>query len=196
MPNNQEDVQSFERRSSTYEQSALQKLFFDRIHQAALDMLPNDFIPANILDIGCGTGRLLRKVSACWPSARLTGVDPAEGMIREARNLTPEATFYVSSAESLPLPDASADLVMSTMSFHHWQNQAQGVCQMARVLHPGGYVILADLLTPFGLSKIFPHGRQASPAAVIDMFGEAGLKVQSQRYSIHLFLLVTLGKQI
>ena len=48
-------------------------------------------------------------------------------MIAQANLLTPGARFYVGQAESLPLPDASIDLALSTMSFHHWANQAQGV---------------------------------------------------------------------
>ena len=102
---NMDDVQTFDRRSSTYEHSFFQRLFFDRIHRAALNLIPTEFNPEAILDIGCGTGRLLRKAAVRWPGARLSGVDPAEGMIREARRLTPGATFYVSTAESLALPD-------------------------------------------------------------------------------------------
>jgi ubiquinone/menaquinone biosynthesis C-methylase UbiE len=193
--NNLNNVQSFERRSSTYEHSFFQRLFFDRIHQTALNLIPGEFNPENILDIGCGTGRLLRKASVRWPAARLTGVDPAEGMIREARRLTPGAVFYVSMAESLALPEASFDLAMSTMSFHHWQNQAQGVCQVARVLRPAGYFLLADLLEPFWPLRIFMHGRQASPAAVKEWFTQAGLKILAQQFRIGLRLLVTLGQR-
>jgi ubiquinone/menaquinone biosynthesis C-methylase UbiE len=182
MHNNKDDVQSFERRSSTYEHSFFQRLFFDPIHQTALNLTPGEFNPETILDIGCGTGRLLRKASVRWPAARLLGVDPAEGMIKEARRLTSEATFYVGLAESLSFPDSSVDLVMSTMSFHHWQNQAQGVRQAARVLRPAGYFLLADLLAPFWLLKIFMHGRQASPAAVKEWFAQAGLKILAQQY--------------
>jgi len=193
--NNMGDVQSFERRSSTYEHSFFQRLFFDRIHQAALNLIPGEFNPENILDVGCGTGRLLRKASVRWPAARLIGVDPAEGMIKQGRRLTPGATFYVGAAESLSFPDSSVDLVMSTISFHHWQNQAQGVRQVARVLRPASYFLLADLLIPLGLSTILRHVRQVSPAVVKELFAQAGLKMLAQQYRIGLFLLVTLGQR-
>ena len=117
-----EDVTSFERRSGTYEDSLMQFLFFDRFHRIALDAVPAGIQPESILDIGCGTGRLLRKAAIRWPTALLTGVDPAEGMVKEARHLTPQAQFLVSPAESIPLPDGSVDLVLSTLSFHHWQD--------------------------------------------------------------------------
>jgi ubiquinone/menaquinone biosynthesis C-methylase UbiE len=190
-----EDVQSFERRSGTYENSFFQGLFFDRIHQIALHSIPAGLPPESILDIGCGTGRLLRKAAVRWPTARLTGVDPAEGMVKEARRLTPQARFHVSMAESLPLPDGSVDLVFSTLSFHHWQDQLQGVRQVARVLRPGGVFVLVDLCMPFGLQRINRHGRQASPAAVGGMFAQTGLEVQAQRRVMSRFLLVTVGRR-
>ncbi len=195
MTNQTEDVQSFERRSGTYEKSFFQGLFFDRIHQNALRAVPDGMQPESILDIGCGTGRLLRKAAARWPKARLTGADPAEGMVKEARRLTPGAEFQVSLAEELVLPDGSADLVFSTASFHHWQDQQQGVRQIARVLRAGGVFVLVDILMPLGIGKIHPHGRQISPATVRSIFTQAGLEVHSQRRVMSWFILVTVGKR-
>jgi len=149
-PSVSKDVDSFDHRSSGYEQSFLQGFFFDRVHQAALSLLPADVHPGSILDIGCGTGRLLRKAASRWPEAQLIGVDPAEGMIAVAHQQTPHGTFYISMAESLPLPDASVDLVLSTASFHHWADQAEGVRQVARALRAGGYFCLADIVPPYG----------------------------------------------
>jgi ubiquinone/menaquinone biosynthesis C-methylase UbiE len=188
-----EDIQSFERRAGTYEGSTMQWLFFDRIHRALLGMIPAEIAPAAILDIGCGTGRLLRKLARRFPKADLVGVDPAEGMILEAHRLTPGATFYVGQAEDLPLPEGSADLVVSTTSFHHWRDQAQGVRQVGRVLRPGGCFVLADVLPPYIIYKIIHHGRWASPVAVREMFTQAGLSVQTQRRGMGLYLLLTVG---
>ena len=188
-----EDIQSFERRASTYEGSPMQWLFFDRIHRALLGMIPAEIAPAAILDIGCGTGRLLRKLARRFPKADMIGVDPAEGMILEAHRLTPGATFYVGQAEDLPLPEGSADLVVSTTSFHHWRDQAQGVRQVGRVLRPGGCFALADVLPPYIIYKVIHHGRWASPVAVREMFTQAGLSVQAQRRGMGLYLLLTVG---
>ncbi|MGD0329643.1 MAG: class I SAM-dependent methyltransferase [Nitrososphaeria archaeon] len=190
-----DDIQEFNRRSQTYETSLEQWFFFDRVHKAVLNMVDSGANPESILDVGCGTGRLLRKVRERWHMARLMGVDPAEGMVEKARQLMPYATFYISMAESLPLPDASVDLIFSTLSFHHWLDQEQGIHEIVRVLRPGGYFFLADISMPFGLSKIVHHFRTNDPAIIREIFARAGLDVQAQRRRMSGFLLVTIGRR-
>ena len=94
-PYESEDVQHFDRWSSTYETSPLQRLIFDRVHRHVLALASDLPAPAAILDIGCGTGKLLRAAAARWPRATLVGVDPAAGMVEVARRLTPGATIVV-----------------------------------------------------------------------------------------------------
>lgn len=189
------DVQEFERRSSTYEDSLRQWFFFDRIQRTVLDLARSEADPESVLDVGCGTGRLLRKAGERWPKARLIGVDPAEGMVKNARRLVPGATFYVAMAESLPLPDASVDLVLSTTSFHHWLDQRQGISEIARVLRPGGRCLIADIMMPYGLSLFIRHFRRNNPQRLQEMFVQAGLNVQAQHRRMTRFLVVTIGKK-
>jgi len=173
--------------SSSYERSFMQWLLFDRVHGGVLRRVPPDFTPQDILDIGCGTGRLLRRMGARWPAAHLSGVDLAEGMVAQARRGTPGAAIYQAPAGRLPLADASFDLVTSTTSFHHWSDQAQGVCEVARVLRKGGLFILADMSLP-------AHGRAQSRSQVRRMFQEAGLTIRSQDNPV-LFFTFTVGKK-
>jgi ubiquinone/menaquinone biosynthesis C-methylase UbiE len=189
------DVGHFDEWSRTYERSRLQRLIFDRMHAAVLGALgePRDDAPATILDVGCGTGRLLRAAGARWPSVRLIGVDPAEGMVREARERTPGADLHVGSAEALPLPDASVDLVMSTLSFHHWRDQAQGLREIARVLRPGGRFVLADVSAPAWLARLFGNSRARSPKKLRALFMAAGLRVIAQRPVQSRLLTLTVG---
>ncbi len=190
-----EDVQSFERRSRTYEKSLSQFLFFDGFHRIALNTVPKQFHPQSLLDIGCGTGRLLRMAASRWPAARLTGIDPAGGMLRQARRLTPGATFHTGMAEALPLSDASFDLCLSTISFHHWQDQPLALEQVARILRPGGMFVLMDVYMPFGLYGIFRHGRQIKPADLRELFSQSGMTVKLQRRPLAHFLLITVGER-
>ena len=189
------DVQEFNRLSTTYEDSWAQWFFFDRVHNAVLELVENQAYPKSIMDVGCGTGRLLRKAGKRWPDARLIGVDPAEGMVEKARSMMPSATFYVGMAESLPLPDASVDLAFSTMSYHHWVDHVQGIREITRVLRPTGRLFLADFWLPMRLSKIIRHFQSNDPAQVRDAFAQAGLKMQAQRKRMGRWLLVTIGER-
>jgi ubiquinone/menaquinone biosynthesis C-methylase UbiE len=194
--NRSHDIQHFNRWSRTYERSWLQRVFFGPVHKAVLAMVAGESAPESILDVGCGTGRLLRRAGARWPAARLIGVDPAEGMIAEARRLTPGATFHLGTAEALPLPDASVDLAMSTLSFHHWRDGAAGLCEVARVLRPGGRFVLADFILPAWLRPFLGHAgsdRSPRPAAVRALFAQAGLEVCEQRRVRARHVLMTMG---
>lgn len=165
----------------------MQWLVFDRVHRGVLKRLPTGFTPKSILDIGCGTGRLLRKLRTRWPAATLVGIDASAGMVEKARSLTPHATIYRVSAENIPLEDASIDLVTSTMSFHHWIDQASGLREATRVLTRGGLFILAD--TNIG------HGHPLSRAQVRSLFEVVGLSVRSQT-SLVPFLGITVGMKV
>lgn len=190
------DIEQFDHWSGTYEQSWMQRVFFDRAHQAILalaaERVPQ---PETVLDVGCGTGKLLRRAGTYWPEAHLIGVDPAQGMIEIAKRLTPNATFFTSMAEALPLEDASVDLALTTVSFHHWQDQAAGVREIARVLRPGGYFLLLDFSFPDWLIRLLRlkrvHGRTRRQA----LFNQAGLQVQTQQKVGGRGWLVTIGKK-
>jgi ubiquinone/menaquinone biosynthesis C-methylase UbiE len=187
------DIEHFNRWSRTYEDSWLQRFFFDRVHQAVLTLVANRTEPRSLLDVGCGTGRLLRAARARWPNAEMIGVDPAKGMLEVARHLTPGVTFHAGLAESLPLPDASVDVVLSTISFHHWKDQAAGVREVARVLRPEGYFFLTDVSAPAWFSRLFHQPRVHSPAQLRTLFTEAGLNVLMQQSVFSRFVLVTVG---
>jgi ubiquinone/menaquinone biosynthesis C-methylase UbiE len=70
-------------------------------------------------------------------------------MVEVARSLNtdPRLEFTIGVAEALPYRDASFDLVVSTTSFDHWRDQARGLAECARVLAPGGHLLLADLFS-------------------------------------------------
>ena len=59
----------------------------------------------------------------------------------------PRIAFLTGMAERLPFPAARYDTVVSTTSFDHWKNQAAGLAECARVLAPGGNLVLTDLIS-------------------------------------------------
>jgi len=187
-----DSVQDFNRWSSTYEDSWLQRYYFDYVHQGVLNLVNSESAITSILDVGCGTGRFLRKIRERYPNAQLIGVDPAEGMIEKARQLMTSATFFIGPAESLPLPDASVDLALSTMSFHHWSDQLQGIREIKRVLSPNGQFLLA-VTSGLILSRFVCHGQMQNSGAVRTMFEQAGLEVRAQHHLMLRHILVTIG---
>jgi len=192
----EKDIERFDQWANSYERSWLQRAFFDRTHQTALALAAAlVHQPVSILDVGCGTGKLLRQASIYWPEAQLIGVDPASGMIESAQRLTANATFSTATAEALPLQDASVDLALSTSSFHHWQNQAAGLHEIARVLRPGGYFLLLDICFPDWLERALRLKRFHSPGGIRTRFVQAGFHVQVQQTLIWGRWLATVGRK-
>lgn len=188
------DIERFDEWAGAYENSWLQRTFFDRIHRTTLALATGIVQhPASVLDVGCGTGKLLRRARAVWPEAQFTGIDPANGMIEMAKRRTPDATFFTGMAEAMPLQDASVDLALSTTSFHHWQDQEAGIREIARVLRPGGYFILVDASFPEWFVRVFRPKRFHSPAQMPRLFTQAGLQLQTQQVLFWRRWLATVG---
>lgn len=95
--------------------------------------------PCDVVDLGAGTGKLTRSLVAL--GHRVTAVEPLEEMLEQLRHAVPAATAVRGSAESIPLPDGSADVVTCAQAFH-WFDHAVALSEMARVLRPGGRVAL------------------------------------------------------
>jgi SAM-dependent methyltransferase len=177
----QHDVDHFNARAPRYAESWLQHVFAP-IHRATLEFTATlTARPRELLDVGCGTGALLRRAADRFPDAELVGVDPADQMIEEARTRTPAASrarFICASAARLPFEDDSFELVVSTMSFGFWPHSA-GLREVRRVLAPGGHLVLADLFSVGWLRRLAPAiGRRYPmlPAAEVEqLLGTAGL---------------------
>jgi ubiquinone/menaquinone biosynthesis C-methylase UbiE len=196
-PADDADVEQFDRWALRYERSKWQWLHFDRVHGRAFNLAGRFASPNTILDVGCGTGRLLRAARERWPSARLVGVDPSAGMVRAGTALTP-AELHVAGAEEMPLPDRSIDLAFSTIAFHHWSDPERGLREVARVLRPGGGFILVDNLGPQWLAPYLKDRPYLTADERAALWAKAGLRVLEQRPVVILpaflpFLLATVA---
>ncbi|MGH3072726.1 MAG: class I SAM-dependent methyltransferase [Gaiellaceae bacterium] len=94
---------------------------------------------ATVLDLGAGTGKLTRLLVPAFD--RVLVVEPADAMRRKLVELCPEAEALDGSAEEIPLPDASVDAVFVAQAFHTFDDE-RAVPEIARVLRPGGAVVL------------------------------------------------------
>lgn len=104
-----------------------------------------------LLDVGCGTGTLAIGAAArLGTTGRVVGIDPAPRQIAraraKARRANAPADFEIAAIEKLPYPDGSFDVVTSTLMLHHLPDDLKrhGLDEIARVLRPGGHLVVAD----------------------------------------------------
>lgn len=127
-----------DRASMTYDASAvlqalLRQQMIDRLEWIA-------FTPEVIVDLGCGTGHGAAALSRRWPQARVIAVDSAPGMLCEAarREEAPRIERLCADAESLPLPDASVDLLFCNLMLPWCDDPDAVFAEIARLLRPRG----------------------------------------------------------
>ncbi len=141
-----------------------------------LDLL-GDMTGARVLDIGCGDGALVRALAA--RGAATVGVDPDPAMLTAARKLAEEtnvpATFLEGRAENLPFPDDSFDVVAAMTVLCFVPDAKGAVREMARVLRPGGRLVLGELgRWSFWAAKRRLRGWPGSPTWKAARFWDAG----------------------
>lgn len=98
-----------------------------------------------ILDVGCGTGSLVRTLLDIGAAIRVVGVDPSAEFIAHAR-LQPASgrtEFEVSGAESLPFPDETFDAALALLVLQALEDPPRAIREMARVTQHGGCVATA-----------------------------------------------------
>lgn len=121
----------------------------ERIARRVADLLPAG---GRYVDVGSGPGALLAQVAMLRPDVTVTGVDPSQRMVELAAGrlsgTSGRGTVRQGSAESLPLPDASADVVSAVLTMHHWDDLDAGVGEALRVLAPGGSLLVVEMRGP------------------------------------------------
>ncbi|HZQ91114.1 MAG TPA: class I SAM-dependent methyltransferase [Terriglobales bacterium] len=137
---------------------------------AALDFLFRELrldSTKTLLDLAAGTGKLTRQLFAA--GARVIAVEPVEAMRWRLESSLPGAEVLAGTAEAVPLPAGSADAVFVAQAFH-WFSTHAALCEIHRVLRPGGYLVLMwnvrDDRVPWvaELSKIIHQPRNDTPS--------------------------------
>jgi ubiquinone/menaquinone biosynthesis C-methylase UbiE len=149
---------------------------------------------STIIDLGCGTGRFTDALAKRF-GADVIGIDPSERMLAQARAKPVSAgvKFLKGSGEEIPCPTASADLVFSSMAFHHFHSPGQVAVECCRVLREAGLVCVRNS-TRNGTSpyeRYFPNYRRSLdklPAAVeiTSAFTESGFTQRSHEAVAHM----------
>lgn len=152
-----------------------------RLWSAALSsLLP----PLDVVDFGCGTGVLTVEL-ARW-AGHVTAIDRSEGALQKAkaeaaRQQLRNIRFLAADLEKLPLEAASADLVVISQSLHHVGNIDAVLAEAARLLKPGGRVVVLELLPhdeAWVKSRLGHQHLGFDPDAVQAAMARAGLEAQ------------------
>jgi ubiquinone/menaquinone biosynthesis C-methylase UbiE len=119
----------------------------------------------SIVDVGCGTGRFTLSL-ADWFNAKVIGIDPSRSMLREVvgKASNQSIRFCEGTAERMPIPDKSADLVFLSMVYHHIEDRYDAIREFNRVLRNRGLVCIrnstTDLIDTIPYIQYFPSARE------------------------------------
>ena len=148
-------VKEFDRVAAKYESG----------HAGVYEMCKKDYPPIleelekepfeTLLDCGCGSAPMLSLLSERYPERHYTGIDLSPQMIAaaQAKGLK-NTSFVLGDCEHLPFPDSAFDVVICSMSFHHYPDSQSFFNSVFRVLCPGGRLILRDMTGPDGIVRL------------------------------------------
>jgi len=146
-----------------------------------------------VLDVGCGTGTLAMEVARrVGRAGRVAGIDPGTEQIgcarKKANRRNVPIEFQIGVIEQLPFPDQTFDVVLSTLMMHHLPAplKRQGLAEIARVLKPGGRLVIADFTRKqerTGLATRFHAGGNSMQelAALVSDAGFQHLETEEMR---------------
>ena len=140
-------AKSFSKAAKSYEQAAVVQ---NKVGTVLLQLLSDiTHRPRNILDIGCGTGKITHKLAIEYPQTQIYAIDIADGMLEYAAQHYNKSNIQWSygNAENLSLKKNSIDIVFSNFTLQ-WCNFHQVMSSVANSLTDGGSMIFSSVVKP------------------------------------------------
>lgn len=183
-------ITSYARMASIYDRRF--GTYVARTITTALEMLQLNGTE-RILDVACGTGELERRILEHHPQQPIWGIDLTEEMLVAAREKLagfPNIQLERADSRYLPFPDAHFDIVVTLSAFHYMREPQRVVNEFARVVRPGGRVVVLDWCRDFLFAQLyhlmrkvfFPqHYRVYHLAELHQLMHDAGLTPTTHR---------------
>jgi MPBQ/MSBQ methyltransferase len=127
----------------------------DRLVDRLLEMLPEAGANAlanggKLLDVACGQGGTTKRLRARFPTSNIIAINLFEDQLAAARTLVPNCTFVQMDATGLGFPDNEFDAVICVEAAFHFETREDFFKESWRVLRPGGYMLISDILMAAG----------------------------------------------
>jgi ubiquinone/menaquinone biosynthesis C-methylase UbiE len=165
--------------------------FPGRPHQRLADLVTEH--DHRVLEVCAGTGYLARLVARAHPGAEVHALDLSPEMLatgrrRAAAECLQRVVYVHGDASSLPFPDNHFDVVMASYGLHELPTAVRtaAIAEAARVLRPGGRLLVVDIDAPPRRSRLFdtyiramekPHAREVVRRGLVDAIAQASLQV-------------------
>ena len=152
MPDKQSSTDYFDRWAPRFEKDRMSP-WFQHYQTRVLDRVAETGC-RDLLDVGCGTGWLVRTAARRLPGSRAVGIDLSPGMVGAARTGAgqegcPDAQFLEADAANLPFAAGAFDCITCTASFHHYVDPAAVLQGWRTLLRPGGRILLLESCTGY-----------------------------------------------
>ena len=191
----------FDRWAATYD-FFFPSVFYRAVHQRLLEFVK---LPSRgqVLDLGCGTGRLLNRLGDRFPQIQGTGLDLSSEMLARARQQNRHGdrmAFIAGNTEALPFADGQFAAVFSTISFLHYPRPERVLAEIHRVLLPEGHFYWVDhSMKEDWEREIFPISpggiRLYSPQKRETLARDSGFECEEHQYLLFSVLLSVLTQK-
>jgi len=135
------------------------------------------------LDLGCGTGEMLKLILQEDAGKELYGIDLSEKMLQVAKSKLPEQVkLLLGDSETLPFSDNTFDVVYCNDSFHHYPAPMNVLREVQRVLKPGGTFLMGDCWQPLVGRIIMNFYMRHSKEGDVKIYSEAEIVSMLSEY--------------
>ena len=181
----QKSKKAFNQQAVTYDQD-MRGQHARSLYPILLEKL-SDISYHSALDLGCGTGEMIKMILEQDAQKSLTGIDLSEKMLEIAKGkLNDRAKLLLGDSEHLPFQDGTFDVVYCNDSFHHYPAPENVLAEVTRDLKTGGLFLMGDCWQPFIGRTIMNFYMKRSNEGDVKIYSEQEIRFMFEKYFINV----------